>query len=280
MGVFDGYLICTDCDGTLTDSKQQISDENAAAIRHFQQEGGLFTVSTGRFPQHILNFKEKFWPNTYQVVGNGTTLYDMDHERVLHQVELEPPREALAFVVEQGLCDLIYVDHLTYSNGWNRADAGRDKKRDSLEGLFSDWEDLLRPNPDLAVQQPWHKINFCFTDPDQCVRVQHLMQEKFPQYKFERSWATGMELLPREGGKGPAVMRLRQMLGERVHTVVCVGDYENDVSMLQVADIGYAVANASQLCLQAADRVTVSHNESAIAVIIAELEKEIVGAKM
>ena len=54
-----------------------------------------------------------------------------------------------------------------------------------------------------------------------------------------------------------------------------VGDYENDVSMLEMADIGYAVSNATELCLKAADRITVSNNENAIAVIIRELEEEL-----
>ena len=86
-----------------------------------------------------------------------------------------------------------------------------------------------------------------------------------------------MELLPMDGGKGPAVKRLREMLGgkEKIHTIIGVGDYENDVSMLKMADIGYAVANATELCLEAADRITVSNNENAIAVIIRELEEEL-----
>lgn len=276
MGIFDGYLICTDCDGTLTDSQGLLSEENAAAIRHFQEEGGLFTVSTGRFPRHILNFKDKFWPNTYQVVGNGTTLYDADNDRPLHQVFLDPPpREALEYAVNEGLCDLIFVDHMSYATGWQRETSNSNKRWDRQREHSSDLEDLFKDNPDLEEQEPWHKIDFCFTNPDDCVRVQHLMREKFPQYRFERSWATGMELLPMDGGKGAAVKKLRQLLGDKVHTVVGVGDYENDVSMLQEADIGYAVANAAEVCLQAADRVTVSNNEHAIAAIIAELEKEI-----
>ncbi len=278
MGKFDGYLICTDCDGTLTDSKGQLSEENAAAIRYFQQEGGLFTVSTGRFPKHVLNFKEKFWPNTYQVVGNGTTIFDADTGRALHQVILDPPpREVLEYIEKEGLCDLIYVDHMTYSDNWMRAGSPMGKTWDNQRKLTYNMKDLFEDNPNLAVQEPWHKINFCFTGPDECVRVQHIMQEKFPEYRFERSWATGMELLPMDGGKGPAVERLREMLGgkEKIHTIIGVGDYENDVSMLEMADIGYAVSNATELCLKAADRITVSNNENAIAVIIRELEEEL-----
>ena len=277
MGKFDGYLICTDCDGTLTNSQGQLSDENATAIRYFQQEGGLFTISTGRFPKHVLNFKDKFWPNCYQVVGNGTTIFDADTGHALHEVTLEPPREALEYIVNEGLCDLIYVDHLTYSANWMRAGSPMGKTWDNQRKLTTELEDLFKDDPEIEVQEPWHKVNFCFTTPEDCVRVQQIMKEKFPQYRFERSWNTGMELLPMDGGKGPAVERLREMLGgkEKIHTIIGVGDYENDVSMLEMADIGYAVSNATELCLKAADRITVSNNENAIAVIIRELEEEL-----
>lgn len=269
MGIFDGYLICTDCDGTMTDSKGNLSAENAEAIRYFQREGGLFTLSTGRFPKHVSKFEADFQPNTYQIVGNGTTIYDVAQDRVLEEVTLTPPpREALEYVVQEGLCHLIFVDHLRYSDGWFD-EAALKMGRPRLEGT-QNLEDLFRPS-----EEAWHKVNFCFERPEETVRVQQLMKERFPQYKFERSWATGMELLPVEGGKGPAVQRLKAMLGDVVRRVICVGDYENDVSMLQVADVGYAVANATELCLKAADRVTVDNNSHAMAAIIHDLEKEL-----
>ncbi|MBR0360470.1 MAG: HAD hydrolase family protein, partial [Clostridia bacterium] len=52
---------------------------------------------------------------------------------------------------------------------------------------------------------------------------------------------------------------------------ICVGDYENDISMIEVADKGYAVSNAIEPVLKAADYVTVSNTESAIAKIISEI---------
>lgn len=273
MGIFDGYLICTDCDGTMTDSKGQLSAENAEAIRYFQREGGLFTLSTGRFPKHVSKFEADFQPNTYQIVSNGTTIYDVEHDRVLQEITLTPPpREALEYIIQQGLCHLIFVDHLRYSDCWysekmaKLAEAGKARQPEGTTRM----EDLLKPS-----EEAWHKVNFCFLDPEETVRVQQLMKEKFPQYKFERSWATGMELLPAEGGKGPAVLQLKKMLGDQVRRVIAVGDYENDVSMLEAADVGYAVANATELCLQAADRVTVDHDHHAIAAIIHELEEEL-----
>ena len=56
-----------------------------------------------------------------------------------------------------------------------------------------------------------------------------------------------------------------------IHTVIAVGDYENDISMIRYADTGYATANAAENVKAAADRVTVSNRDGAIAAIIRDI---------
>ena len=51
MGRYDGYLILADYDGTLADRSGRVSPENVEAIRAFQQQGGFFTIASGRFYQ-------------------------------------------------------------------------------------------------------------------------------------------------------------------------------------------------------------------------------------
>ena len=53
---------------------------------------------------------------------------------------------------------------------------------------------------------------------------------------------------------------------------IAIGDYDNDASMLRAAGCGVAVKNASRAALEAADHVTVSNEEHAIARLITDLE--------
>jgi hypothetical protein len=53
---------------------------------------------------------------------------------------------------------------------------------------------------------------------------------------------------------------------------VAVGDYNNDIGMFRTAGLGIAVANACPAALEAADAVTVSNEENAIARVIFDLE--------
>ena len=62
--LFDGYLICTDCDGTLTDTEGRLSKENAHAIRYFQKQGGRFTLATG------VEYVVAHWPNVRELWMN------------------------------------------------------------------------------------------------------------------------------------------------------------------------------------------------------------------
>lgn len=269
MGIFDGYLFCADCDGTMTDDQGVLQPEDAEAINYFQQEGGLFTFATGRFPKYIDKFLDMFHPNTYQVMGNGTTLYDVDHERAIFNVTMEPPREVLQYIWDHDLSRMVYVDHYNHSRTW--CGDPEIMKSPWMQGreYFTEPEDLFSYDP-----EPWHKIDITFRTPEEGDRVEAILKKQFPKETFVRSWATGMEMLPRGAGKGPCVMELKKILGPKIHTVVCAGDYGNDVSMIQLADIGYCVANGSEEAKAAADRITCSNEEHAIRQIVRDLEAE------
>ena len=69
---------------------------------------------------------------------------------------------------------------------------------------------------------------------------------------------------------------LANLLGD-VKLLVCAGDFENDISMIESADIGYAVANSHPDVKAAADRITKrTCAEGAIAEIIEDLDREII----
>ena len=80
------------------------------------------------------------------------------------------------------------------------------------------------------------------------------------------------EILPKGITKGTAIKGICDYLGLDANKTVAIGDYDNDIPMLKAAKIGVAVANASASALAAADRVTVSNEEHAIACVIQELE--------
>ena len=88
-----------------------------------------------------------------------------------------------------------------------------------------------------------------------------------------RSWHTGVEVIGKSNTKGCAVRKVADAIGARL--VVAVGDYENDASMIEAADIGYAVENATDSLKAIANRSTVDVKNGAIAAVIYELEADL-----
>ena len=245
MGIFDGVLLCSDIDGTLT-SDGKVSAENKKSIEFFKSEGGLFTVSTGRYPGH---FKEMYNidVNTLVISVNGTVISDVCGNNIIYNQKLN-----------LGLIKCIYdfvFPRYSLENFW-AADINR---LDLPYGMRADYES--------------NKLMFVPYEEKEAQRLASELQAEFSgDVYISRSWATGVEVIPKDSGKGVCVQKLKDITGSKL--LVCVGDYENDLTMLKSADVGFAVANAIDSVKAVADRQTVSDSQTAIAEIIETIRNE------
>lgn len=262
MKKFDGYLILTDIDGTLTNSRGEISPENAAAIRHFQSEGGRITVASGRFPTYISKYADSFVPNTYIVGANGTMLYDPIKKETVMERPLDNSVTGVLHEIA-ALCPEIHTLYVASPK------CDLPVKREDFDRM----DEIL-----AAHEKPWFKVIFVQKAADSRAVRDRLISAFGDRYTFDLSWNEGLELHALGTGKGAMLGELVRILGSEGHPVkktICVGDYENDVSMIRAADIGYAVENAAEEVKAAADRITVHYEKHAIAAIIADLEAEL-----
>lgn len=262
MNKFKGYLILSDIDGTITNDRGEITEENARAIRYFQSEGGLVTVSSGRYPDFIDKYADRFVPNTYVIGINGTVLFDPVTRRHLVDKPIDDGvREILHAIIRD--CEAVF--RITAS--------AYDREFHIPREDFSRIDEIMD-----AHGGPWHRFiivqNADLTDGV----LAYLKALCGDRYNLDRSWSEGIEIHSRDSGKGellPDMLALLSAEGNPIHTTVCVGDYENDISMLRHADLAYAVENAIDEVKAVADRITVHHNHHALAHMIADLEKEV-----
>lgn len=265
MNKFKGYLICTDCDGTLTDSNVKVSEENAKAIKYFQDEGGLFTLATGRFADHVNLFKEQFEVNAPMVSLNGTALFDTKSQQLIESwtMNTEECRELLHYI------NLNWRDVYEYWLNYSHHESTGFKPMDCEPGDKS--------LDELMDSMPEGMYKIVTIQPEEITKkMQADLREKFgDRFRFDSSWPEGLEVQAIDSGKGVAVQFMKEHLDADIHTTVGIGDYENDITLLECADIGYAVSNAIDSVKAVADKVTVSNNESAIAAIIKDLEEKL-----
>ena len=125
------------------------------------------------------------------------------------------------------------------------------------------------------ITEPVIKIVFADTEIPQIEALAkmlnaHPLAERFD---FIRSEKTLYEILPKGVSKGALLQKLAELLQIDTKRTIAVGDYNNDISMIRTAGIGYAVANAVPEAKAVADRITVGNNDHAIAAIIRELDQ-------
>ena len=249
------FLICSDFDGTFADSKGKIPQENIEAIRRFQSLGGMFTFATGRSPEFVRNLGQlDLHPNAPVITVNGSLLYDQVHDKELikHPVR-EVPYELIRRLSTLELYNntrLVYED-LTDEYFW---------KGDN-ERLWA------------AVKRGIMKAVFVYDDADFTDALSHELRQRYGErLNFARSWPFSLEMLDSRSSKGALLNELKARC-PKVRTVIGIGDFDNDVSLLQSADIGVAVANAQPVVKDAADVVLDrSNDEAAIARLIGMLE--------
>ena len=255
MGIFDGYLLLTDFDNTLS-QEGKISDENCEAIRYFQQNGGLFALASGRPPVFLERWIDYVVPNTWSAMFNGALLYAPDEEPAY-----SCPTDDLIWEIGEKL-RVAFSELVFYT----------------VHPLPA----LVKVSPETPLQkelypQPVYKIVYIIPKErsEEYIAIAREILADYPTYRCMRSGLHCLEVQRAETGKGNAVKRYRELLGDRIHTIVAAGDFENDLEMIREADIGYAVGNAHPMLLAVADRVTVPCSQHAIAHIIADIERDV-----
>ena len=268
MGKFDGVLICTDLDGTLLKNDKSISKENRAAIEYFKAEGGYFTFITGRMPYYASDFYHAIKPNAPIGCINGGGLYDFEKQEYIWKQEL--PREAVELVkaVDAALPGVgIQVSAFFRSYFCkDNVTMERFRKITKLPNLRGEYD---------AIPEPMAKVLFG-TDEEEEIRQVEQVLRSHPlagNFDFIRSEKSLFEILPKGIGKGNAITKLSQHLALDINKTIAIGDYNNDISMFHAAKVGVAVANACPDALAAADYITVSNEEHAVAQIISDLEQ-------
>ena len=272
MAKFDGVLICTDLDGTLLRNDKTVSKENREAIEYFKREGGYFTFVTGRLPYYSHEAYNAVNPNAPFGSVNGGALYDGERGEYVKKCELSAGFVELIECIDEKFPTVgiqVCCFDKTYFSKDNEAMV-KFRAATHLPRLVRSYRE---------VSEPVAKIIFVTDDEREILAVEGALREHPLAHRFDfvRSERTLFEILPKGVNKGLAIKNLVVHLGVKPEKTIAIGDYDNDVGMLREAGVGIAVANASPSAREAADVITVSNEEHAIARVIYDLEAGVFG---
>ena len=251
MGIYSDVLLTVDFDRTLTAPDSSIPERNLEAIRYFIENGGAFTVNTGRSIPMTRLIQEKVPVNAPLLLYNGSAAYDVQEKQLafVHTIDRdlwETVREIRALFPDLNL-EVQGIDcHYNFAP---------DPMWDAFCERGGCPHSTAREGQDLG---PF--IKFCVfgtlyddtvarlyqSTPEEIARfdkAEALLRQKYSQWvDVFRSGHRILDVQVKGVSKGRAARELQQRLGRKI--LVCVGDAENDITMLEDADFAFVPNDA------------------------------------
>ncbi len=261
---FENWLLVSDIDGTICPEYNVIPQRNLDAVRRFQQEGGRFTLATGRHLQIVRHLVEAFEIRTPLILVNGGCIYDPVVERFTYEQYLN--ETAIRYVKElQCRRELLSVRLMTEDNGvyevYRREDMEPSDPRYSKYAV--PWAELEQ----IAAMR-WRKALFVTSVEDAPAFRAFAQAQRYPDVSFLASSRSFYEMVPRGVSKGEGLLRVAQQLDIPMEHTIGIGDYENDLSLLQAAGFSAAPENAIGAAKRLADRIVCDSSEGAVGDLI------------
>lgn len=237
MGKFDGVLLVSDYDATFAEGNN-VARDNLDMLAYFEAEGGRFTIATGRTHCTFRKIRDLVPFNAPILLANGALIHDFETGKTLFEAPLPHTVKEdmaqlskffpnLALEVYSGENDIyawnpnLYVrKHLLYT--------GARSHICPIEEIPFPW--------DKAIMEHDHKTLLTFQ--------REILKRWGDRYEVIFSADHMLELNAKGCTKGASALRLAGLLGIQRENIYCVGDNENDISMLKVSAIPFAPENA------------------------------------
>ena len=279
MGIYSDILLTVDYDRTLTATDSTIPQRNLEAIRYFMENGGIFTVNTGRSLPMAMVFRDIVSTNAPLLLYNGSGAYDMEEKKMsfCQAIDLDPwetVRECRRLfpdlTVEVQGVEAHY--RFTENPGWDAFSAHQ-----PCDHAFAIPGTDLNPFLKFTLYGQFRDVtvaSFFEASPEELRRMDEaeaMLRCRFgDKCEVFRAAARIIDVHAKGVSKLRSARELQQWLGRKI--LVCVGDGENDLPMLQGAD--YAFAPADGVVANRFPNVCVC-DEGAVAEVICEKIPEI-----
>lgn len=260
-------IVLLDIDGTLVDSKDQVSQNTKQLLHHLEQKGIPVILSSARSPSGVEMVVRQVGLHSPIVCYGGSLLLD-DQRNIIQDVGID--REAAVAFKQFAGREFPHVTVSTYMYDIWLVDRLDDPnvqlvgQRNQCTPLVGDLESAVHTVPHV------HKL-LCMGAPEEITRLQTRAAQAFPNLQFARSGTIYLEVLAKDISKGTALEQLQTYYQVDPSRVVAMGDYFVDVEMLRRAGLGIAMGNAPDAVKAAADQVTASCDEEGVYIALRHL---------
>ncbi len=265
----DYRLLVLDIDGTLTNNNREITSHTINTLIRAQQRGIKIVLASGRPTYGIMPVALQLQMDNfggYLLSFNGGKVVELGSMDVISEstLDISLVPELAKLSKEAGVTILTYQDEFIIT--------------ENPDDEYVQKEILITQMKSRKVADFASSINF---NPDKCLIVgepssletlEALLMERFPdRLNAFRSFPFFLEVVPKGIDKAISLELLLRDIGYKREEVIAIGDGYNDLSMIEYAGMGVAMANAQDSVRAAANFITLSNEEDGVAYAVETL---------
>ncbi|WP_337101544.1 Cof-type HAD-IIB family hydrolase [Paenibacillus sp. YIM B09110] len=250
-------LIALDVDGTLLTDDHVLTDEVREAVQEGAAKGAQIVLCSGRGPSGVLPIMEQLELAGTLISHNGAATVSSYDLAVVHQYEIIPEYLApyIAYCKENGV-------HFDLNTAFEMMVERMTPEAEVMYARFH-----AKPSVyDFAAGLPSGLLKFTIFGSKEQMDVVQSDWEQWPrQLQSIRSGDLFIDVQHADANKGKALRQLALSRGIDRERILAIGNYYNDISMLEFAGLGIAMDNSPDLVKKAAGAVTLSNHEDGVA---------------
>lgn len=257
-------LMAVDIDGTLLNDSGELTENTKNAIRQWVDKGLIFTIASGRPIQGIEGLNKTLNLDVPFITYNGAMVVLGKSKKVLYEQKLSriDAEEIIKLGEKYNVTIMIWKDNELYVPTLN--------ERVNKYKIISGVEPIIINNMEQLIENGVTKILWY----DEVEKIEQYKNEigryLSDNVNFHPSRPYFMEFVDKYASKAIAMERLGQYYGIKQSEMIAVGDGFNDLSMIEYAGLGVAMANSPDEVKERADYITLSNEEDGVAHVIHE----------
>ena len=222
-------VIVLDLDGTLTNSKKEITEPTRQALIDIQKNGKTVVLASGRPINGVAPLAKQLGLQDfggYMLSFNGARVTRCSDGKIIYNKQIPPEMirpicDIVRSYAEQGVDLITYTDTTIISaiapNQYTRIESGINRM------------EIYQPDDFIYLSEPYF-----------------------------------LEIMPQNIDKAHSLQKLLNSIGLTADSMICCGDGFNDLSMIEYAGLGVAMENAQPIIKDSADFITRSNDEDGV----------------
>jgi Cof subfamily protein (haloacid dehalogenase superfamily) len=268
-------LLALDIDGTLVNSRDELTDATREAIGRARQAGIGVVLATGRRYSRSLHLVDHLAIDQPLVTASGALVKHPHGHRTLFRAEFGPDvlRGLVAHLTAAGYDPVLYSD--SFSEGFDFYCPRLKVEQPELaefyrlnEGVGREWPGVVEnPPPDVFA-------GFAMGTKTQMMALGKELAAAWPDdlaihvLRSPRYTGWMCEIAPAGISKWSGIEHVAAAAGIRDEEICAVGDDVNDIPMIRGAGLGVAMGNALDEVKAAADRIAPGHDSDGLVTVV------------